>query len=152
MKRLGVLYPALNTPEIGAGAGDFDDGQTFDVGFHDLRSVSLQRLLFFIQRIGDVHEYLGIEILGGRPLVKQHVADVAGCRHDRLGEMPVVLVGVIREMAEYKIRFDLGNYGFDFADQIDIHDQVSILVTAPENFLNPHYFTGILLLPGTHRS
>ena len=152
MKRLGILHPALNTPEIGAGASDLDNGQIFDIGFHYLRSMGLQGLLFFIQRVGNVHEYLGIEILGGRPLVKQHVADVAGCGHDRLGEVPVILVGVIGEVAEYKIRLDLGNNRFNFANQINIHDQMGVLVATPENLLNPHYFAGIPLFAGTYGS
>ena len=70
MKRLGILNPPLNAAKIGTGTGDFNYGQIFDVGFHDLGVMGLQCLDFPVQGIGYVHKNLGIEILGCRPFEK----------------------------------------------------------------------------------
>ena len=48
--------------------------------------------------------------------------------------MPVILVSVVREVAENKIRFYLSNYGFNFTDQITIHNHVGVFIAAPVYF------------------
>ncbi len=57
--------PALDTAKIGARTGDLNNGQIFDIGFHYLGSMCLERFDFFVEGIGDIHKYMGLEVLSG---------------------------------------------------------------------------------------
>ena len=85
MKRFSILNPALNTTEIGAGAGHFNNIHILDIGFRHLGLMGLKRLHLGFQSVGYIDKYVRIEILSCWSFVKQHVADVTGGRHDGLG-------------------------------------------------------------------
>jgi len=70
MKRLGILHPSLDAAKVGTGTRDFNDGQIFDVGFHDLGVMGLQGPHFFVEGIGYVDKDLGTEILRCRSFEK----------------------------------------------------------------------------------
>ena len=48
--------------------------------------------------------------------------------------MPVVLVGVVREIAKNKIRFYHFNNIFNFTDKILVHDQMGVGISTPVGF------------------
>jgi hypothetical protein len=139
MKRFSVLDPALDAAKIGRGSGHFNNGQILDVGFHDLGSVCGQGLDLLFEGVGNIHIDLRVEILSGRPFIEQHIADVPGGRHHGLPEMAVVLVGVIRKIAENEFRSDFGYHGFDLADEVLGDHEMCILAVAPKNLFGAQY-------------
>ena len=49
--------------------------------------------------------------------------------------MAMVLMGIFRVAAEDEIRLYFFDNTFDLSDKLDIHNEMSILVTAPEDTL-----------------
>ena len=90
MKCFSILNPPLYTSEISAGICQFNNGKIFNVGFSHLRPVSLEGLYLSVEYFTDIDVNVRAEILGCRPLVKQHVSNVAGGGNSRLGKVPVI--------------------------------------------------------------
>ena len=140
MKRFRKFHPTLNPSEIGAGACYFHDGQILDIGFHHLGAVGLQRLDLQVDRVGNIYKNMGLEILRGGPLIKEHIANIARGRHYCLGKMPVVLVGVVREITENKIRLHFFDNILDFTDKLFVHRKMRVGISAPVDLFGTQDF------------
>src|SRR2546428_411773 len=95
LEGLGVLHARLDPTEVGGRDGQLEDRQVLDVGLGHLRAVRLQARELLVQHLLDVGEAVRREIDGGRPLVEEEVRHVARGGERALGEVAVVLLGVV---------------------------------------------------------
>src|SRR2546428_1394508 len=150
LERLRVLDPGLNAPEVRARSRQLEDRQILDVGLRHLRPVRLEARELRVEHLGDVRGAVWDEVHRRRHLVEEEVGHVARCRHRALGQVAMILVGVVGRVDEDHPRLDLSYDGLDPHDQLPRERHLGVPVVAPEDLAHPEDARRVLLLPPTH--
>ncbi len=67
----------------------------------------IQALKFFIKNLRNIYKHIRRKILCSRPFVKEYILDIPCRRYSGFGQVPVVLMSIIKIMYKDKIWFYL---------------------------------------------